>query len=142
MHVAVDQTRSQRDAVRIDRRSRTRSVDVLLSTDGHNTIAHRNYSVRIENRLVKIAAQQQSNIADDHLRLRNSLRSFPMSHAILPDWRDFYSTRMLKASNAVRTKWYPLTSFFGKWMCSRTSCFPAANSMFPARRNCCPTSAS
>ena len=70
MHVAVDQSRSQGGAFGIDDQSRGFSVEIFflahcrdLSVDGHDRIG-------VEDRPLQIAAQQQTDIADQKPGLR------------------------------------------------------------------------
>src|ERR1035441_10534217 len=49
---------------------------------------------------------------------------------------------VLQASRRFRSECNLVTTFFGKWMCRRISCCPAASFTFPEPRNFCPIFAS
>jgi len=65
VHVAVDQSRRNCCAFRIDGRSRTGKVDFFFSADRLDRAVPRDDCVRIQNRLVEISAEKQSDVADD-----------------------------------------------------------------------------
>jgi hypothetical protein len=65
VHVAVDQSWRHRCAFCIDGRGRTGKVDFLFPAHRLDRAVDCDDGVRIENRLVEISAEKQSDIADD-----------------------------------------------------------------------------
>ena len=65
VYVAIDQSRSQSRAFRIDRCCCARDVEIFGFTNSLNHSVDRDDCVGIEDRLIKISAEQEPDIADD-----------------------------------------------------------------------------
>jgi hypothetical protein len=72
MHVAVDQSWSEGRAFGIDDEGRAFRVNVLLFADGSDFAIDGEHRVGVEDRVLQIAAQQETDVANqkDWLRFR------------------------------------------------------------------------
>ena len=64
MHVAVDQSRSERRAFGVDDGGGVRRVDVFFFADGVDHSVDRDDGVGVENRMVEISAEKEPDVAD------------------------------------------------------------------------------
>jgi hypothetical protein len=70
MNVAVDQARRNCDAKSVDRRRSARKIEALGAPDRSDPAIDRDDRVRIENRLLEVAAQHQPDVPDHQLNRR------------------------------------------------------------------------
>src|ERR1700730_16266172 len=80
MNVAIDQPRSKRSAVGINDVHRAFKVHRLFLADSCDATIYRNHRVRIEDRFLQIAAQQQPDISHDKPCSIACFRRFVMRH--------------------------------------------------------------
>ena len=89
MDMAVDQAGRERDAMGVDRRRRARKVEVRGAPDRRDAAIDGEDRVRVENRLLDVAAQHQADVLDRQLRGRAGGGRFVMSHGksrLAPVW--------------------------------------------------------
>ena len=84
MHMAVNQPGRENGSVRVNRQRRAGYVDLFLLADRDDLAVYRDHRVRIENRLLDVAAQQQPDVINHQPGgIRNLSRLF-LSHATPP----------------------------------------------------------
>ena len=85
MHVAVDEAGSDRHAIGVDDRGGIVRVDILGAADGGNLAVHGDDGIGLEDGLVQVSRQYQSDVADDEFLRSRSRRCRIMGHGVLPD---------------------------------------------------------
>src|SRR5260221_12945657 len=84
MAVDVDEAGGKSRSFGIDGDGGSGSVDIFFLAHGSDAIAYRAHGVGVEDRIGKVSAKQQADVADDELGLWHRFRWFVVGHGSLP----------------------------------------------------------
>jgi hypothetical protein len=112
--VTVNQARSKCRSVGVDEVRCTFGVDILLPADYGDAAVYDYNRVSIEDRMGELAAEDESNIANDEFGANGRLPRVLMSHVFLRNGSDYKNPRNISETylfiqKAIRQQWI---SFF------------------------------
>src|SRR5260221_94138 len=84
MDVAVDEAGGKSRSFGIDGDGGSGSVDIFFFAHGSDAVAYSDHGVGVEDRIGKVSAKQQADVADDELDLWHRFRWFVVGHGSLP----------------------------------------------------------